>query len=207
MIQWLNNLLGVEKTSDKLDDMNKFLIVGLGNIGAEYVNTRHNIGFKVLDFIANIEGASFDNLKLGAVAVIKIKGKTFILLKPNTYMNLSGKALNYWLKEEKIPIENVLVITDDIALPFGKLRMRAKGSNGGHNGLGTIQEILGSDVYARIRFGVGSEFGKGKQVDYVLGAFSEDEKAGLALLIEKVSEGVLNFATIGLERTMNVLNT
>ena len=119
MIQWLNNLLGVEKTSDKLDDMNKFLIVGLGNIGAEYVNTRHNIGFKVLDFIAVKEGAKFDDLKLGAVAEIKIKGKTFILLKPNTYMNLSGKAVKYWLEKEKIPLENLLVVTDDLNLDFG----------------------------------------------------------------------------------------
>ena len=184
----------------------KYLIVGLGNIGPEYQYTRHNIGFMVLDHLAQQLGAKFDIAKLAFKTELKYKGRTLVLIKPTTYMNLSGKALNYWLKEEKIPIENVLVITDDIALPFGKLRMRAKGSNGGHNGLGNIQEILGSDVYARIRFGVGSEFGKGKQVDYVLGEFSADEKAGLALLIEKVCEGVLNFATIGLERTMNVLN-
>jgi PTH1 family peptidyl-tRNA hydrolase len=185
----------------------KYLIVGLGNIGPEYQFTRHNIGFMVLDEVAVKMGVKFDLAKLAFKTELKYKGRTLVLIKPTTYMNLSGRALNYWLKEEKIPLENVLVITDDIALPFGKLRMRAKGSNGGHNGLGNIQEVLGADNYARIRFGVGSEFGKGKQVDYVLGEFSEDEKAGLGLLIDKVVEGVLNFTTIGLERTMNVLNT
>jgi PTH1 family peptidyl-tRNA hydrolase len=185
----------------------KYLIVGLGNIGPEYQFTRHNIGFMVLDNLAAKLGAKFDIAKLAFKAEAKFKGRTLFLIKPTTYMNLSGKALNYWMKLEGIPIENVLVITDDIAIPFDKLRMRGKGSNGGHNGLGNIQEILGSDVYARIRFGVGSEFGKGKQVDYVLGEFSDDEKAGLEILIDKVNEGVLNFTTIGLERAMNFLNT
>ena len=185
----------------------KYLIVGLGNIGPEYQFTRHNIGFMVLDNLAAKLGAKFDIVKLAFKAEAKFKGRTLVLIKPTTYMNLSGKALNYWMKLEGIPIENVLVITDDIAIPFDKLRMRGKGSNGGHNGLGNIQEILGSDVYARIRFGVGSEFGKGKQVDYVLGEFSNDEKAGLEILIDKVNDGVLNFTTIGLERAMNFLNT
>ena len=185
----------------------KYLIVGLGNIGPEYSNTRHNIGFMILDKIAEKMDVNFDISKLAFKAELKYKGRTLVLIKPTTYMNLSGKALNYWMKTENIPLESVLVITDDIAIPYGKLRMRGKGSNGGHNGLGNIQEIVSTDVYARIRFGVGSEFGKGKQVDYVLGDFSEDEKAGLSLLIDKVNEAVLNFTTIGLERTMNIINT
>jgi PTH1 family peptidyl-tRNA hydrolase len=185
----------------------KYLIVGLGNIGPEYQYTRHNIGFMVLDDLAAKLSAKFDIAKLAFRAEIKHKGRTLILIKPTTYMNLSGKALNYWMKEEKVPLENIVVITDDIAIPFGKLRMRGKGSNGGHNGLGNIQEVIGTDSYCRIRFGVGSEFGKGKQVDYVLGEFSKDEQAGLGLLIDKVNEGILNFTTIGLERTMNILNS
>ncbi len=206
MIQWLNNLLGVEKTSDKLDDMNKFLIVGLGNIGAEYVNTRHNIGFKVLDFIANIEGASFDNLKLGAVAEIKIKGKTFILLKPNTYMNLSGKALKYWMDKEKIALDKVLIITDDLNLSFGTIRIRSKGSDGGHNGLKNITQVLNTQEYARFRFGISDAFKKGKQVDYVLGNWDEEEKTKLPERLEIASEIIKSFGLAGLEITMTSYN-
>ncbi len=206
MIQWLNNLLGVEKTSDKLDDMNKFLIVGLGNIGAEYVNTRHNIGFKVLDFIANIEGASFDNLKLGAVAEIKIKGKTFILLKPNTYMNLSGKAVKYWMDKEKIALDKVLIITDDLNLSFGTIRIRSKGSDGGHNGLKNITQVLNTQEYARFRFGISDAFKKGKQVDYVLGNWDEEEKTKLPERLEIASEIIKSFGLAGLEITMTSYN-
>ena len=206
MIQWLNNLLGVEKTSDKLDDMNKFLIVGLGNIGAEYVNTRHNIGFKVLDFIANKEGASFDNLKLGAVAEIKIKGKTFILLKPNTYMNLSGKALKYWMDKEKIALDKVLIITDDLNLSFGTIRIRSKGSDGGHNGLKNITQVLNTQEYARFRFGISDAFKKGKQVDYVLGNWDEEEKTKLPERLEIASEIIKSFGLAGLEITMTSYN-
>jgi PTH1 family peptidyl-tRNA hydrolase len=206
MIQWLNNLLGVEKTSDKLDDMNKFLIVGLGNIGAEYVNTRHNIGFKVLDFIANKEGASFDNLKLGAVAEIKIKGKTFILLKPNTYMNLSGKAVKYWMDKEKIALDKVLIITDDLNLSFGTIRIRSKGSDGGHNGLKNITQVLNTQEYARFRFGISDAFKKGKQVDYVLGNWDEEEKTKLPERLEIASEIIKSFGLAGLEITMTSYN-
>jgi PTH1 family peptidyl-tRNA hydrolase len=202
MIQWLNNLLGVEKTSDKLDDMNKFLIVGLGNIGAEYVNTRHNIGFKVLDFIANKEGASFDNLKLGAVAELKLKGKTFILLKPNTYMNLSGKAVKYWMDKEKIGLDKVLIITDDLNLSFGTIRIRSKGSDGGHNGLKNITQVLNTQEYARFRFGISDAFKKGKQVDYVLGNWDEEEKTKLPERLEIASEIIKSFGLAGLEITM-----
>jgi PTH1 family peptidyl-tRNA hydrolase len=206
MIQWLNNLLGVEKTSDKLDDMNKFLIVGLGNIGAEYVNTRHNIGFKVLDFIANKEGASFDNLKLGAVAELKIKGKTFILLKPNTYMNLSGKAVKYWMDKEKIALDKVFIITDDLNLSFGTIRIRSKGSDGGHNGLKNITQVLNTQEYARFRFGISDAFKKGKQVDYVLGNWDEEEKTKLPERLEIASEIIKSFVLAGLEITMTSYN-
>ena len=206
MIQWLNNLLGVEKTSDKLDDMNKFLIVGLGNIGAEYVNTRHNIGFKVLDFIANKEVAGFDNLKLGAVAELKIKGKTFILLKPNTYMNLSGKAVKYWMDIEKIGLDKVLIITDDLNLSFGTIRIRSKGSDGGHNGLKNITQVLNTQEYARFRFGISDAFKKGKQVDYVLGNWDEEEKTKLPERLETASEIIKSFGLAGLEITMTSFN-
>ena len=206
MINWLNNLLNSEKTSDKSDDMNKFLIVGLGNIGAEYVNTRHNIGFKVLDFIAVKEGAKFDDLKLGAVTEIKIKGKTFILLKPNTYMNLSGKAVKYWMDKEKISLDRVLIITDDLNLPFGTIRIRSKGSDGGHNGLKNTTQVLNTQEYSRFRFGISDAFKKGKQVDYVLGNWDDDEKIKLPERLEMASEIIKSFGLAGLEITMTSYN-
>jgi len=206
MINWLNNLLNSKITSDKSDDMNKFLIVGLGNIGAEYVNTRHNIGFKVLDFIAKKEGANFDNLKLGAVTELKIKGKTFILLKPNTYMNLSGKAVKYWMDKEKISLDKILIITDDLNLSFGTIRIRSKGSDGGHNGLKNITQVLNTQEYARFRFGISDAFKKGKQVDYVLGNWDEDEKTKLPERLEVASEIIKSFGLAGLEITMTSYN-
>jgi PTH1 family peptidyl-tRNA hydrolase len=206
MMQWLNTILNYKKIAVKTDDMNKFLIVGLGNIGAEYANTRHNIGFKVLDFIANKEGASFDNLKLGAVAELKIKGKTFLLLKPNTYMNLSGKAVHYWMDKEKISLDRVLVITDDLNLSFGTIRIRSKGSDGGHNGLKNITQVLNTQEYARFRFGISDAFKKGKQVDYVLGNWDEDEKTKLSERLEMASEIIKSFGLAGLEITMSSYN-
>jgi PTH1 family peptidyl-tRNA hydrolase len=206
MIKWLNKIISREKTSVKSNDMNKFLIVGLGNIGAEYVNTRHNIGFKVLDFIANKEGASFDNLKLGAVAEIKIKGKTFLLLKPNTYMNLSGKAVQYWMDKEKISLDRVLIITDDLNLSFGTIRIRSKGSDGGHNGLKNITQVLNTQEYARFRFGISDAFKKGKQVDYVLGNWDADEQTKLPERLEVASEIIKSFGLAGLEITMTSYN-
>ena len=182
----------------------KYLITGLGNIGYEYEGTRHNIGFEAVDFLCkNLEG-SWRNGTHGDLAEVRFKGRTFILLKPNTYMNLSGKAIRYWLQKEKIPVENSLTICDDLNLEFGKLRLRAKGSDGGHNGLKSIIEVLGNDVFPRLRVGIGSDFGRGRQVDFVLGKWTEDEKAGVALLVEKIAETVKAFATIGLERAMNV---
>lgn len=184
----------------------KFLIAGLGNIGSEYEHTRHNIGFRVVDFLAEQSGATFAAGRYAAVAEMKNKGKTFILIKPSTYMNLSGNAIRYWMQEEKIPLENVLVITDDLALPFGKLRLRGKGSDGGHNGLKHIQQILNTDAYARLRFGVGAEFARGNQVDYVLGEWSDEEEQTLEEKIEKAAKTVISFAHIGLARTMNEVN-
>ena len=185
----------------------KFLIAGLGNIGPEYELTRHNIGFLTLDRIADLEKLDFSIGRLAYRAEWKYKGKTIILIKPTTYMNLSGKAVNYWLKEEKIPQENLLVITDDIALPFGKLRMRGKGSNAGHNGLGNIDEVLGNQQYARLRFGVGGDFPRGKQVDYVLGQFPAGELAELPIYMDKAAEMIKGFCTIGIDRTMSQFNS
>jgi PTH1 family peptidyl-tRNA hydrolase len=186
--------------------MSKFLIAGLGNIGEEYTETRHNIGFKILDELAGKEGISFHTDRLAAVAEYKFKGKIFILIKPSTYMNLSGKAINYWMQAEKISLDNVLILTDDLALPFGTLRLKTKGSDGGHNGLKSIQETLNNTEYSRLRFGIGSEFSKGKQVDYVLGKWSEDEQKSLPPRIETAIEMIKSFGTIGVQRTMTAFN-
>ena len=185
---------------------NKFLIVGLGNIGAEYVNTRHNIGFKVVDFFIRKEGLSFQTAKLGDIAEYKIKGRTLLFLKPNTFMNLSGKAVKYWMEKENIAKENVLVITDDLNLSFGTIRIKAKGSDGGHNGLKNIQLILNSDEYPRFRFGISDEFKKGKQVDYVLGEWNDEENSKLTERLELASEIISSFALAGLANTMNIFN-
>lgn len=186
--------------------MKKFLIVGLGNIGAEYVNTRHNIGFKILDFLAKQEALSFQTVKLGSLAEYKFKGRTFLLLKPNTYMNLSGKAVQYWVEKENIPLENVLVITDDLNLSFGSIRIRPKGSDGGHNGLKNINLILNTQNYSRFRFGISDEFKKGKQVDYVLGDWDDVEKEKLPERLALASEIIKSFGTAGLENTMTTYN-
>jgi len=187
--------------------MSKFLIVGLGNIGSEYKNTRHNIGFDVLDFLAKEEGVSFSEGRLADVAHLKIKGKPIVLIKPTTYMNLSGKAVNYWLQQEKINLENLLVIVDELALPLGKLRINPKGSDGGHNGLRNIQETLNTTNYNRLRFGIGNQFSKGKQVDFVLGKWTDEEQKQLQERIKIASDAIKSFAYIGLERTMNSFNT
>ncbi len=199
-------LFSRKKHNDSPDEM-KFLITGLGNPGAEYRNTRHNIGFMVLDRLAEKNGLSFATDRLGDTCILRHKGKQLVLLKPSTYMNLSGKAVRYHLQKHGIEQSNLLVITDDLALPFGKIRIRAKGSGGGHNGLGNIQEVLGNENYARLRFGVGSEFAKGAQVDYVLNDFPAEEKAALPALIDKMGEAVIAFSTTGLERTMNFFNS
>jgi PTH1 family peptidyl-tRNA hydrolase len=184
----------------------KYLVIGLGNPGAKYAETRHNIGFKVVEAFAKECGAEFAVQKHAEVAIAKFKGKQIVLLKPTTYMNLSGKAVNYYMQSEKILRENILVITDDLALPFGKLRMKMKGSDGGHNGLKDIQATINSQEYTRLRFGVGSEFNKGQQVDYVLGEWSPEEKETLAERIAVATEFIKGFATIGVNLTMTNWN-
>lgn len=182
----------------------KYLITGLGNIGYEYENTRHNIGFDVVNLLCRQLEGSWRDDHHGERAEVRHKGRTLILLKPNTYMNLSGKAIRYWLQKEKIPVENSLVICDDLNLDFGKLRLRAKGSDGGHNGLKSIQDLLGTVDYPRLRIGIGSAFSKGKQVNYVLGKWTPDEAAELPNVLEKAAETIKAFATVGLERALNV---
>ena len=204
-MNWFLTLFKKNKQEDTIP-MKKFLIVGLGNIGSEYANTRHNIGFKVLDYIANQEGISFQTVKLGEVAELKIKGRTLLLLKPNTYMNLSGKAVKYWLEKENIEKENMLVTTDDLNLAFGTIRIKTKGSDGGHNGLKNIQLLLNSTEYPRFRFGISDAFKKGQQVNYVLGEWDTEEKEKLKERLEISSEIVKSFALAGLSNTMNIYN-
>ncbi len=186
--------------------MKKYLIAGLGNIGPEYVNTRHNIGFKAVDYLAAQEQAEFSTVRLGALAQFRHKGRAFFLLKPNTYMNLSGKAISYWMEKENIPVENVLVITDDLNLPFGTIRIKPKGSDGGHNGLKSIQQMLGHSNYPRLRFGISDEFKKGQQVNYVLGEWSDEERQNLPEHLETMAQAVRSFGTAGLELTMSGFN-
>lgn len=184
----------------------KYLIACLGNIGSEYENTRHNIGFLVADKLVADAGASFSLQRLANVATIRVKNKVLVIIKPTTYMNLSGKAVRHYLIDEKIPLSNLLVVTDDLALPFGTLRMKGSGSDGGHNGLKNIQELLASQAYARLRFGVGNNFAKGRQVDYVLGEWNDEEKQTLNERIEKAAEFVKSFALEGLNNAMNKYN-
>lgn len=186
--------------------MKKYLIVGLGNPGSEYENTRHNIGFKVLDALASASNIFFKSERYADVAELKVKGRTFVLVKPNTFMNLSGKAVRYWLDSHKIPQENLLVVTDDLALPYGTLRMRLKGSDGGHNGLNDIINVLQTSVFTRLRFGIGSEFSKGRQVDYVLGEWDETESKDLKKHIDRAAEMVVSFGLAGPNNTMNKFN-
>ena len=184
----------------------KYLIAGLGNPGKEYENTRHNIGFKVLDALAGASNIIFSDERHGWISEYKFKGRTFVLLKPSTFMNLSGRAVNYWLQKENIPLENLLVVVDDLALPLGSLRVRAKGSDAGHNGLKNITEVLGSQDYARLRFGIGDNFSKGRQVDYVLGEWNKEEKLELPALIDSSVEIIKSFATNGVQQTMTFFN-
>lgn len=206
MWQFLSNLFKKKNHIEAQDSMKKFLIVGLGNIGEQYQNTRHNIGFKILDFFAEQEGLTFETQKLGDVATFKLKGRTFIFLKPNTYMNLSGKAVLYWLTKEKIPLENLLVVTDDLNLPFGSIRLKTKGSDGGHNGLKDIQDKLSTVKYNRFRFGISDAFSKGRQVDYVLGEWTTEEDNKLKERLEKSTALIKSFALSGINNTMNAFN-
>lgn len=187
--------------------MDQFLVAGLGNIGAEYSDTRHNMGFMVLDAWAKASNTVFRTERYGSIAEIQFKGRKFTLLKPSTYMNLSGKAVRYWMGELKLPIEKLIVISDDLNLPFGTLRMRKNGSAGGHNGLANITELLGSQDYARIRVGIGNNFSRGGQIDFVLGTLDEEEMKQMPGICDKVIEGIKAFATIGPDRAMNTFNT
>ncbi len=184
----------------------KYLIACLGNIGAEYENTRHNIGFKIADALSNELDAGFKVERLASVCRAKYRSRTLVIIKPTTYMNLSGKAVKYWLEHEKIPLENLLVVLDDIALPFGILRLRPKGSDAGHNGLSHIIQTIGTSRFARLRFGVGNDFRRGYQVDYVLGEWPKEEEKELPFKINTAIEIIKSFTTIGLERTMNMFN-
>lgn len=207
MLKFFTSLFNRKSTFlSETDPMKKFLVVGLGNIGSEYAETRHNIGFKILDALAASEDVTFETVKLGDVGLLKVKGKSVLCLKPSTYMNLSGKALKYWMDKEKIPLDNVLVITDDINLPFGSIRLKTKGSDGGHNGLKNIQNILQSSVYNRFRFGVGADFGKGRQVDYVLGEWNTEEKEQLEERLQRASALIKSFVLAGVKNTMNQFN-
>lgn len=184
----------------------KYLIVGLGNIGPEYANTRHNIGFNIADaLVANLKG-SFENSRLAYYAEVNFKGRKLHVIKPTTFMNLSGKAVNYWMKELKITPENVLVIVDDLAIPLGKLRLKLQGSAAGHNGLKSIEETCGGKNYARLRFGIGDDFAKGRQVDFVLGQFNKEESLELPALIDKSVSLIESFVTIGPAHTMTAFN-
>ncbi len=207
--KFIRNLFKRKSSSfdaEKTDPMKKFLIVGLGNIGEKYANTRHNIGFKILDTLSEKEDLTFETQKLGDITSYKLKGRMFILLKPNTYMNLSGKAVQYWLTKEKIPLQNLLVITDDLNLPFGSLRLKTKGSDGGHNGLKDIQDKLQTTKYNRFRFGISNEFSKGRQVDYVLGEWNDEEISKLPERLEKAIELIKSFGLAGVSNTMNSFN-
>ena len=201
MLRWLQSFFKKEEP-----DPMKYLIAGLGNMDPDYDDTRHNIGFEVVDLLAKEFDVKFKDDSLGDIAEFKHKGRTFILLKPSTYMNLSGKAVRYWLQKKKVQKENLLVILDDLNLPFGKQRLRLKGKDGGHNGLKNIDQLNGGNNYARLRIGIGNEFHKGQQVNYVLGKWSEEERKELPEILKYAAETVKSFGTIGAERTMNIFN-
>lgn len=208
MLTFFGRLLAKKKSTilEEEKPMKKFLVVGLGNIGPKYENTRHNIGFKILDRLAINENLTFEPAKLGDITTFKIKGRSLLLLKPSTYMNLSGKAVLYWLQKEKIPLENLLIITDDLNLPFGTIRVKTKGSDGGHNGLKDIQLQLGTTNYNRFRFGIDNEFGRRNQIDFVLGEWEPEEETQLNERLDKSIEVIKSFALAGITNTMNSFN-
>ena len=196
----------IRKETKEETEMAKYLIVGLGNIGDEYQRTRHNIGFDIIDTFAESVGATWQDRRYGMVATCRVKSAQLVLLKPSTYMNLSGNAVRYWLQAEKVPVENLLVLVDDLNIPFGKLRIRKAGSNGGHNGLGHIQQVLGTDAYARVRFGIGNEYTRGRQINFVLGEWTDEEKAALPERLAVMKEIIPSFCLQGIDRTMNLYN-
>lgn len=201
LIDWFRH-----RKSEPEDNSMKYLIVGLGNIGYEYADTRHNIGFRTIDAFAKKQGVEWADKRYGAIAKTRVKNAELILLKPSTYMNLSGQAVRYWAQQEKIPVENILVIVDDLSLPVGKIRMRGSGSDGGHNGLKNIASCMMTQNYARIKFGIGNDFPKGAQVDFVLGTFSEEDNKIIEEKLDYVGEMIKSFCLQGLDRTMNQYN-
>ncbi len=205
MLKLIKSLFAINNNK-KEDYTMKYLIVGLGNIGEEYARTRHNIGFDVLDELAEQNDLTFKDQRYGAVCTYKFKSRQFILLKPNTFVNLSGRAVNYWLQKEKIPVSNLLIVVDDLALPFGSLRLKTKGGDAGHNGLKSIQSTLSTGSYSRLRFGIGDEFSKGKQVDFVLGRWSDEENATLKDRKKLAIDIIKAFGTIGASQAMNQFN-
>ena len=208
MLGLLKRLFGAGRYKPATDDdpMKKYLIAGLGNIGPEYENTRHNIGFRILEDLATREGLVWESKKLGATTNLRLKGRNLLLLKPSTYMNRSGKAVKYWMEKEGIPLDRLLVVTDDLNLPFGTLRLKGKGSDGGHNGLKDIQELLGTTTYNRFRFGISDNFSKGRQVDYVLGKWSAEENEKLPERLERSCDLIKSFVLAGMNNTMNQFN-
>lgn len=207
-MKWFKKIQSIFKKTkeNNKENMQKFLIVGLGNIGSQYENTRHNIGFKILDHFAHKNNITFESNKLGTIAQYKFKGRMFYLLKPSTFMNLSGKSVKYWLSNENIPLENLMVICDDINLPFGTIRIKTSGSDGGHNGLKSVYEILQTQQYNRFRFGIGAEFSEGRQSDYVLGEWTEDELKLITERLDKSIQVITSFGTAGINNTMNTFN-
>lgn len=206
MFPFFSKIFRRNRNKGNQDFMKKFLIVGLGNIGEKYENTRHNVGFKILDYFANTEDLTFETQKLGDITTFKLKGRMFIFLKPNTFMNLSGKAVLYWLTKEKVPLENLLIIADDLNLPFGSIRLKTKGSDGGHNGLKDIQDKLNTTQYNRLRFGISDSFSKGRQIDYVLGEWNDEENSKLTERLKTSCELIKSFALAGVNETMNKFN-
>lgn len=206
MLSFFKNIFAKEDGTIIEDPMKKFLIVGLGNIGPKYANTRHNIGFRIVDFYAQKNDLIWESARLGDITSHKVKGRTLVFLKPSTFMNLSGKAVKYWLEKEKIPLENLLVITDDLNLAFGTIRVKTKGSDGGHNGLKDIQNILQTTQYNRFRFGISDAFSKGRQVDYVLGDWEQEEENLMPERLKISCEIIESFALAGITITMNSFN-
>lgn len=206
MLEWLKGIFTPAQVEEEKEDPMKYLIVGLGNIGSDYDGTRHNIGFDVVDYLAEHNEGKWKTDTLGDICEIKHKGRTLILLKPSTYMNRSGKAVNHWLTKKKIQVDNLLVIVDDLHLDLGKLRLRGKGSDGGHNGLKDIQQVLGGSNYPRLKFGIGNHFHSGQQVDFVLGRWDGEESEKVQKMIKKAAEASKSFATIGIKYAMEQYN-
>ena len=205
-MKWFKKLFSCCKTDDNVDYSMKYLVVGLGNVGAEYEDTRHNVGFRVVDAVAKDAEVRWTLERRAYRTELRLKGRTVVMIKPTTYMNLSGEAVRYWLQQEKVPRENLLVVVDDIALELGALRMKKQGGGGGHNGLADIEAALGTQAYCRLRVGVGSDFGRGHQIDYVLGRFDDEELATLEPAVKEACEMVRCFATQGADRAMNMFN-